>query len=129
MRCPDCGQEKPEDEFPRNRRTSTGRGTYCKACHNARTRETVKRLYGDSREYHLRQKYGIGVADYDRMVAEQGGLCKVCRKRAATQIDHDHESGAIRGILCLYCNAALGALHDDPKLIERAIKYLERDRG
>jgi hypothetical protein len=60
------------------------------------------------------------------MVAEQGGLCKICRRREATQIDHDHRTGVIRGILCLYCNAALGAFHDDPLVIQNAIDYLER---
>jgi hypothetical protein len=60
------------------------------------------------------------------MIEAQGGLCALCRTRPATQVDHDHATGAIRGILCLLCNAGLGAFGDDPKVISSAIYYLER---
>jgi hypothetical protein len=51
---------KPLSEFPRNRRTKNGFATYCKPCHNARGDESRKRLYGSSRHYHLKRRYGIG---------------------------------------------------------------------
>ena len=125
MICPDCGLEKPPEDFPRNRRTKSGRGAYCKACHNARNRATVKRLHGDSRHYHLRQRYGIGAAEVDELVDRQGGLCAICRRRSATQVDHDHSSGKVRGVLCLECNAAIGAFKDSVRILYRAIDYLD----
>ena len=125
-RCPDCGEAKPLGEFPRHHNRRDGRGTYCKPCHNKRGREIKRRLYGGGRHYHLRDRYGIGAADVDQMIEAQGGLCALCRTRPATQVDHDHATGAIRGILCLLCNAGLGAFGDDPKVISSAIYYLER---
>lgn len=127
--CPTCGCSKPLTDFPRNRSTGDGRGCYCKPCHNKRNRETVRRLYGNSRHYHLRGKYGIGAAEVDDMIRQQGGLCAACRKRPATQVDHDHKSGRVRGILCLNCNAALGAFKDDPRIVWAAIEYLETANG
>jgi hypothetical protein len=125
-KCRDCGELKPIADFPRNRNTGDGRGTYCKPCHNARGRKTVRQLHGNSRHYHLRKKYGIGASEVTALIEAQGGLCALCRTRPATQVDHDHDTGAVRGILCLLCNAGLGAFGDDPKVISSAIEYLER---
>lgn len=128
-RCPDCGETKPYDEFPSRPTNRDVRYTYCKFCHNRRNRETVSRLYGSSRHYHLRQRYGAGADDIHRLIDAQGGWCVICRRRPATQVDHDHTTGEIRGILCLYCNAGMGALRDDPDIIASAIEYLERSNG
>ncbi len=124
-KCPDCGEHKPEEQFPRNRSATSGKGAYCKPCHNARNRETVARLYGNSRHYHLKKKYGIGAKEVDALIERQGGLCAVCRKRPPTQVDHDHHTGKVRGILCLKCNAGLGALRDSVRNLYHAIEYLD----
>jgi Ca2+-binding RTX toxin-like protein len=65
--CADCGKVKAPEEFPRNRNRKSGRYSYCKPCHNVRGRESVRRLYGNSRHYHLRQKYGVGKRGRDRL--------------------------------------------------------------
>lgn len=124
-RCPDCSETKSLDDFPRHRSRRDGRGEYCKPCHNKRGRETKFRLHGGGRHYHLKGRYGIGAADVEAMVAAQGDQCALCRTRPATQVDHDHQTGAVRGILCLLCNAGLGAFRDDPEIIASAIEYLE----
>ena len=123
-RCPDCDEIKTLDQFPRHRSRRDGRGEYCKPCHNKRGREN-KRLNGGNRHYHLKGRYGVGAPEVDLMIASQDGLCVLCRIRPAKQVDHDHETGAVRGILCLLCNAGLGAFGDDPKVIASAIEYLE----
>ena len=128
MRCPGCDREKPDTEFCRDRNSKTGRAFYCKGCHNERTRASVRR-HGGARHYHLRQRYGVGAADVEELKRAQRGLCAVCRTAAATQVDHDHTTGKIRGILCLHCNAGMGAFEDDPGIILRAIEYLERSDG
>lgn len=57
-------------------------------------------------------------------IAQQGGVCAACGTAEATQVDHDHVTGRVRGILCLHCNAGMGAFRDDPRLIYQAIDYL-----
>lgn len=127
MRCADCGLEKPEDEFPRNRRMRSGRHCYCKKCNNRRNRESLQRLFdGSSRHYHLRHRYGIAAEDVADLIEQQGGKCALCHERPATQVDHDHKTGRVRGILCLYCNAGMGAFRDDPDIIRGAIAYLRQ---
>jgi hypothetical protein len=76
--CPDCDEVKPISEFARTVARADGIHTYCKPCHNARGQETRERLYGGSREYHLRRRYRIGQEEFDRLSAEQGGVCAIC---------------------------------------------------
>ena len=63
------------------------------------------------------------------MLADQGGVCAVCSREPtpgiSLHVDHDHETGRIRGLLCFRCNNALGDLEDDPALLRVATRYLE----
>jgi len=125
-RCPDCQAVLPLASFPRNRNYRDGRHPYCKPCHNARGRETYERLHGGTRNYHLTARYGITAAEYDVMLAAQGGLCACCGERPAEHVDHDHVFGNVRGLLCSCCNQGLGSFRDDPAHLRSAIDYLER---
>jgi len=90
-------------------------------------------FYARRRDIELRSRYGIGLEDYDRMLAEQNGRCLICGKpeeRAPKQgnclsVDHDHVTGAVRGLLCVHCNAILGYAEDGPHVLRMAIHYLE----
>jgi hypothetical protein len=82
------------------------------------------------RKSHLKRNYGITIEQYDAMLAEQGGGCGICQRSPRTDIalhvDHDHATGAIRGILCFRCNNALGDFDDDPMMLRRALFYVEQ---
>ncbi|WP_127503488.1 endonuclease VII domain-containing protein [Actinoplanes solisilvae] len=123
--CPDCGEVKPLDSFPRSRGGTGGRGRYCKPCHNARGVESRTRLHGSTREYHLRHRYGIGQAEFDEMLLMQGGLCAICEADDPQHVDHDHRTGRVRGILCFNCNGGLGQFRDNPVFLAGAITYLK----
>ena len=117
--CPDCDEIKPIQEFPRNRSQRRGLGTYCKPCHNQRVRDN-RELHGGARNYHLRRRYGITAEHFDRMLAEQGGLCALCREAPAQHVDHDHATNRVRALLCFNCNGALGQFRDRADLMLRA---------
>ena len=68
--------------------------------------------------------YGLSEDDWQRLFNEQGGLCAVCREAPATCVDHDHETGRVRGLLCRTCNLGIGHLKDDPERLESAARYL-----
>ncbi len=123
--CPDCESVKPLTDFPRNRSGRGGHGRYCKPCHNVRGKEATSRLYGSEREYHLRRRYGIGQADFDEMLAAQGGVCAICGAADPQHVDHDHRDGHVRGILCFNCNGGLGQFRDNPVFLAQAITYLK----
>lgn len=82
------------------------------------------------RGYNL-SKYGISAAEYDAMLAAQGGLCACCgvsenRNGKRLFVDHSHLTGEIRGLLCHACNAGVGLLGDNIEGVKRALAYLER---
>lgn len=125
-RCPDCGQWKALDEFPRNKNNKDGHHAYCKPCHNARGKETYTRLYGGTRHYHLLRRYGISASDFDERVEQQGGACLICGARDPEHVDHDHVTGEVRGILCFNCNGGLGQFRDSTDALRAAAIYLEQ---
>ena len=64
------------------------------------------------------------------MLSAQDSKCKICLTqldygRNGLQVDHDHVTGKVRGLLCASCNLALGGFKDDPKLLKAATEYLE----
>jgi hypothetical protein len=75
--------------------------------------------------YRLRKKYKITQDDYDRMVADQQGRCAICHSEPPKlSVDHDHATGAVRGLLCTRCNIGLGFMRDDISLLNSAARYL-----
>lgn len=85
------------------------------------------------RENHLVRKYGITLQQRADRLAAQGGCCALCGSDdfgvRGPQVDHDHQSKQLRGILCIGCNLGLGAFDDDPQLMRKAADYVERYRG
>jgi Recombination endonuclease VII len=108
--------------------SSRGLIAYCKPCHTAKGKETYTRLYGSTREYHLRRRYGIGQADVDRMLVEQEDKCAGCDKPDPEHVDHDHATGLVRGMLCFNCNQALGNVRDSVPVLDRLAAYLVKHR-
>lgn len=77
----------------------------------------------------LKNTYGISIEQYEVMIADQGGGCAICNRQPGNRrlhVDHCHETGKIRGILCSGCNTALGLLNDNPDLIDKASDYLRK---
>jgi hypothetical protein len=122
--CPDCATVKPLDDFVRNAGQSQGRGPYCKPCHNARGRASKEKV-GGSRTYHLKRRYGITAQEADVMLAEQGGLCAICKTAPAAHVDHDHATGRVRALLCFNCNGGLGQFKDNPLALHAAAYYVQ----
>ncbi len=83
---------------------------------------------GGSRTYHLTRRYGISAEEFDVMFAGQSGLCAVCMSAPAEHVDHDHETGRVRQLLCFNCNGGLGQFKDDPTVLRAAATYVERHR-
>ena len=113
--CRSCGKTKPWAEWSKNKRASDGFQTRCKECASAAGRRD-----------HLKNSYGMTVADLDAMLLAQHGVCAICQTAPAAHVDHDHQTEKVRGLLCFRCNAALGQLGDDPLVLRRAARYLER---
>lgn len=81
----------------------------------------------------LRDSFNLSLDEYNRMLEAQNGVCAICGnpethkrhgKPKALAVDHDHKSGAIRGLLCSDCNTGIGKLKEDIKILQAAIRYL-----
>jgi hypothetical protein len=84
-------------------------------------------------DQRLRNSYGIGIEDYNRMLEAQGGVCAICGKPETAKrngkprllaVDHNHHTGKVRGLLCGKCNPMIGYADDDVTILERAAVYL-----
>ena len=155
--CRKCGEEKPLSEFNKNRSLPSGYTNDCKKCHNAylkkrredpvvaeKTRQSGARWRAanpeaDKRKYLLR-KFNMTLEEYKALLNKQGGVCAICgekeqvlRRAKSGQemlaVDHCHETGKIRGLLCFKCNTGIGALGDSVEGLERALDYLRGQDG
>ena len=79
------------------------------------------------RKSRLKRKYGLTLEDFDEMLASQGGGCAICGKPDPDNVDHDHVTGRVRGILCWNCNIAIGQLEDDSDRARAMAEYLHTD--
>lgn len=82
------------------------------------------------RKVNLRDKYGLTTQEFEEMLLAQGGLCAICGEAdkggRALAVDHCHESGKVRALLCHRCNPGLGFFRDDIDRLKKAIAYLEK---
>lgn len=123
--CPKCDEVKPVAAFGRNRSAQDGLTSYCLPCHNVATAEIRRRNHGSQRNYMLKRRYGVTEQQVDALLRKQGGICVICLRAPATHVDHNHETGLFRGVLCFSCNGALGQFDDDPRRLRDAATYLE----
>lgn len=99
------------------------RKTLCSSC--AKRQQTIGLAYRPTR-------YGISVAEYSQQAESQEGVCAICfspetiKGRKGLAIDHDHDTGKIRGLLCGNCNSILGLAEDSIPRLRSAIAYLKR---
>jgi hypothetical protein len=110
-KCPRCNKILPDSMFaPKTR--------HCKICR---------------RDYDWQYKYGISPEQYFELYQQQEGKCKICGEELNEDeylcIDHDKETGEIRGLLCKKCNLGLGHFKDSPDNLRKAAEYLEENDG
>jgi hypothetical protein len=135
--CKECGKSEEEVRFYRSS------GLHCAKHANARKKlrdpeGRRKKLWYEKnktplREYALKYKYGITLEQYDTVLQQQGYGCAICGRKTGgfnqygplpLVVDHNHETGQIRGLLCDRCNRAIGLLQDSPTVVFNACYYL-----
>jgi hypothetical protein len=99
-------------------------------------KKTSERKKSDSakareRQYLLKREYGLSVEEYNHMFTVQNGNCAICgcNQSELTRhlaVDHNHDTGLVRGLLCIPCNVGIGNLKDDVKRLQSAIDYLNK---
>lgn len=126
--CTVCKVEKPADAF--HRQGKRGRHTYCADCFNAKYRGKARKPAASDvrRAQNIKTRYGLTPRAYDALLASQDGLCAICRTPPLRPcVDHDHDTGNVRGILCHGCNIKLPGV-EDTDFLRGALIYLGRQR-
>lgn len=155
--CRRCLAARPVVDFCADKRTSDGLRKWCKACWNAYMRarwadgriDRNKKSVSDkawreanpvkvktiNRRSRLKRFFGITLEQYDGMLAAQGRCCAACgssdsgdRRFDTFAVDHDHDTGKVRGLLCANCNRALGLVKDDPDTLVALAAYVLQTR-
>ncbi len=143
--CCDCKEWQKADQYSwQKSRTAPGRtyrGSVCKKCRARRCREWGKKNKDRAKNTRLLRMHGITKADYDAMLADQGGVCAICGLPEAKNrdprtnsfkslcVDHDHRTGNVRGLLCSNCNRVIGMMEENQESLRNAADYLERFSG
>ena len=127
--CTKCNTPKPVSEFHKRSAVKRGHDAWCKSC------KTIYRkgYYEDNYEKELLrsrkkswnyQGFDLEHDEHERMMVEQNHCCKICGNRSTLHVDHDHQTGKVRGLLCPPCNKGLGHFKDNVEILQKAIDYL-----
>ena len=126
--CRACGKTKLVIEFPISASKKDGFGSRCKSCRCQI--EAIPRMTSDRhKKNHLWGHYRMTIPDMREMMDAQQHRCALCRgKWSRPTRDHDHATGAVRGLLCFKCNSQLRAV-EDGEFVKLALGYLEHHRN
>ncbi len=127
--CPICDTDKEDSEFNKSSKSKDGLQHYCRGCSNAKRKQWDLEDPERTRGKYLRESYGLKLSEYNDMLEAQNHKCAICgqdetRFQKKLVIDHCHDTGKVRQLLCNTCNHGLGNFKDDISLLASAIQYL-----
>lgn len=147
--CKECNETKELSEFPAAKKRKDGSILYknfCKSCQSAKDKVRYHALPEEKKKernklnraklgsdyfknYKLEKLYGITLEDFKKRLDLQNNKCYICgckfEGKKDTRVDHNHETGEVRKILCHNCNALIGHSKEDERILRNAMKYLE----
>lgn len=132
--CCKCKEMKSLDLFYKRKWTKRNPSTHrswCKECERNGNAASRSNGHEYRKNWKLKRNFGITLEDYEAMREQQGGKCAICGRSPGDTtmkydlaVDHCHETGVIRGLLCSDCNIGLGKLGDNLHGLRRAVNYL-----
>ena len=150
-KCTKCGKKYSTNSeyFGKDKGTKDGLACWCKKCRSKQKKKYYRtekgrqyqKKYKQSEKYkvierraNLKKNYNITLEQYDQMFAVQDGICAICGKPETVKnqygvkrlsIDHNHETGEFRGLLCSSCNFLIGNAKESLLILKSAINYLK----
>ena len=129
--CSKCKEEKANSNFHISSKEKDGLQKQCKSCQSKRKKEWYKENKEKALNDNYKYKYGISLEEYSEKLREQNHKCKICKKdetevfKQTLYVDHNHDTGEVRGLLCHPCNAGLGHFKEQEDLLEAAKQYIK----
>lgn len=127
--CPQCKETNPQKFYydSQGRRTNA----YCSDCHKAKSSQRYHSKTMMQKRANRASIYGLTPEQYLDLYNSQNGKCAICKKEPETKrglaIDHNHETGKVRGLLCHHCNIGIGNFMENIDLMNDAIIYLKEN--
>lgn len=143
-----CKQNNPQslDNFYKSKKNKSGVVSECKECQKIRSKDTYTNNLDRSLTYaknyrknnpekfrngRIKSLYGISSEEYNLLLNKQNDSCAICKIhvseiKGSFNIDHNHSTGKVRGLLCHKCNKGLGLFLDKPEIISKAVDYLRK---
>lgn len=123
-----CGEVNPDNFYLQKSRST------CRKCSNQKRKNYAASAYTyeQRKSYELKYTYGITINDFNDMFEEQEGRCAACGDKffdIVPHVDHCHNSGKVRGLLCPPCNKAMGLVGDNVEILEKLALYLRSTNG
>lgn len=105
----------------------------CKSCKANQWKQAAGKSPEKYATTRLKRIYGISIDQWNQLFIKQNGCCAICTRHQSEFkkklfVDHDHQTGEVRGLLCHKCNVAIGLLQDDMEIINKASTYLNRSK-
>lgn len=127
--CGRCRKHLPRKAFNKDKRRKGGLRYACRKCNHVAKLAYSASDRGRTRQWaaRLKRRYNITPKDYNAMLEAQGGVCAACGNHPEglhLNVDHNHATGRVRGLLCSSCNLALGNVYEDIKILEGLVSYI-----
>lgn len=132
--CPRCRERKPPPEFHKATKSKDGRQAYCKPCSIEASSEYYQKRDKTKSHYRsLARRYDLTEEQYMVMLGEQGNVCRICEEpfpnTREQHLDHCHQTGVARGIVCAKCNVRISLFDKKPELLLRYYEYIVTNYG
>lgn len=150
--CNSCKLMVKHEDFTKLKSKTHGLSQYCRNCQSIKWKDRAQKVRA-WREKHIKEKkkdpnfvlstqermkknalwnmYRLTFEEYNKLLKEQNYKCKICNtsieNTSEAQVDHCHDTGKIRGLLCRKCNVGLGCFQDNLDLFRKAMEYLENN--
>lgn len=145
IQCNSCLIQKEINDFYNSKKLKEGGSVRCKDCDKKHSKKyylktNQEQIYRSKkyrgltpdagRKAKFKYKYGITIEDYNLMLKKQDFKCAICFEgrsdKRMLDVDHNHKTGVVRGLLCRSCNLAIGQLKDSVEILKNAVLYLDR---
>lgn len=131
--CTMCNISKKNSEYPKKvgDRRLRKYSSICKICNKDRWKKYIKSPI-ELKTYKLKYFFNLSYADWEELKIKQNNSCAICNKSQdilikTMAVDHDHNTGKVRGLLCDSCNLGLGKFQDNIEILENALKYMKEN--
>ncbi len=131
LKCNTCEETKPTADFSPRNDCTRGFHYFCKACANISAKkwnaENKGRAAISQRWSNIKKLYGLSRTEYETLYEKQGGGCAICTtEHEVLSVDHNHDTGEVRGLLCSQCNTGIGMFKENDLLMQAAGEYCHR---